>query len=108
MKFYYIIFIFLLKIVLSQKKTKTRKLISVDEKENYCLKTKNIKFEKNYSSLNEYVESLNIKKNNGRPFLIELILNNKVNHLGNFSGDIGLYIFNICLSIVLLIGKNII
>ena len=105
-----IIYILLLKITLNKNEfyTKIRKLISEEKKKIICSNINNFKIEKEYLSINEYIESLQIKKNNGKQFLTELILNQKIKNLSGFLGDLTIYIFFIILSIIFLIGKNII
>ena len=87
--------------------TKIRKLITDNKKKNICTNIIDYKIEKEYSSINEYIESLQIKKNNGKLFLTELILNQKAKNLSSFLGDLGIYIFFIIFSILFLIGNNI-
>ena len=87
---------------------KKRNLIIDDKKIKICSNIIDYKIEKEYSSINEYIESLEIKNNNGKSFLIELILNQKTKNLSSFLGDLRIYIFFIILSILFLFGKNII
>ena len=107
-----LIFIFLLNIIKNNNEElkNKRNLISDEQKKNLCFNFNDYEINNEYSSIKEYINSLKIKKKNGKPFILKLMLNEKQEskNLENFSIDIGYYIFFICLSVVFIIGKNII
>ena len=87
---------------------KIRNLITEEQKEKVCFNFNKYEIEKEYSSINEYIVSLKFKKVNQESFLTKLILNQKLKNLGKFFQENAIYIFFIILSILFLIGKNII
>ncbi len=104
-----IFLIFLLKSTFNQYiyLKKIRNLITEEQKEKVCFNFNKYEIEKEYSSINEYIVSLKFKKVNQESFLTKLILNQKLKNLGKFFQENPIYIFFIILSILFLIGKNI-
>ena len=109
MKYKIIFLIFFLKITFSQKNyyKKIRNLITDDQKEKVCLNFNKYQMKKEYSSINDYLVSLNTKKVNKESFLTNLILKQKIENIKGFFEENTIYIFFIILSIIFLIGKNI-
>ena len=105
-----IFLLFCLKLTFTQKIyfKKIRNLITEEQKEKVCLNFNKYEIEKEYSSINEYIVSLKLKTVNQDFFLTKLILNQKLENIGQFFQDNEIYIFFIILSILFLFGKNII
>ena len=102
---FYVLFLFF-EFSTNLKTNFKRKLISKEKIEKMC--TDDIKIYeigKEYSSLNEYINSLNIKEGNKRNFLLSLFLYKKSDSLNEFLADVLNYMFVISLSFVTLISK---
>ena len=102
---FYVLFLFF-EFSTNLKTNSKRKLISKEKIEKMC--TDDIKIyeiDKEYSSLNEYINSLNIKEGNKRNFLLSLFLYKKSDSLNEFLADVLNYMFVISLSFVTLISK---
>ena len=102
-----ILFIYLkILIIVNAKFNYKRKLITDEKKEKLCTdKTKYYELNKTYSSLKDYITTLNIYEGNKRPFLLSLILDNKKKNLNDFLLDVLGYMFVICLSFIFLLSK---
>ncbi len=102
---FYVLFLFF-EFSINLKTNSKRKLITKEKIEKIC--TDDIKIyeiDKEYSSLNEYINSLNIKEGNKRNFLLSLFLYKKSDSLNEFLADVLNYMFVISLSFVTLISK---
>ena len=102
---FYVLFLFF-EFSINLKTNSKRKLILKEKIEKMC--TDDIKIyeiDKEYSSLNEYINSLNIKEGNKRNFLLSLFLYKKSDSLNEFLADVLNYMFVISLSFVTLISK---